>query len=123
MTIPPRLAQPHVLTILTGDEERQISVSPELMNDAGSLLQKMDQDMDQGSQLSRRFIASPDRIERCQIVANRLLTALHTQNEASAMLMAAYLLSRLSALKTAAINTEGEAEDTLFYDQNDSVIQ
>jgi len=123
MTIPLQRNQPYTLIVLTGEEERHINLTTELMNDADTLIQKMDQDMDLGIQLSRRFIPSPGQIERCQIVANRLLTALHTQNDASATLMAAYLITRLPTLKTAAINIDGEAEETLFYDDNDAVIQ
>jgi hypothetical protein len=110
------------LSIMVADEQRQISVDKTMLNDALPVLERMDRDMDKGWQLGRRFIASPNSLERCQIVANRLLTALHTQNQASMTLMAAYILTRLPEAKTININTEGEAEETMFYDRNDSLL-
>lgn len=110
------------LTILIGDEERHITLSSEMIADAEKLLQKMDRDMDKGWQLGRRFIVEPDTVQRCQIAANRLLTALHIQNEASMSLMAAYILSRLEHVRSVNLNTEGEADETQFYDHHNAVI-
>ena len=36
----------------------------------------MDQDMDAGWQMSRDWVDNPSREQRCQIVADKLLTAL-----------------------------------------------
>jgi len=110
------------LTVLVGDEERQISVHQEMMQDAAPILDSMDADMAQGWQLGREFVTSPDTIQRCQIAANRLLTALHTSNDASASLMAAYILSRMTEVHTVVINAEGESEETMFYDHNQALI-
>ncbi len=123
MTITPDSSTPYTLRVITGDEEREVNVEADLMRDALSLLDKMDQDMDRGVQLSRRFVASPNRNERGQVVANRLLTALHTQNNASATLMAAYLIQRIPKLQSVVINIEGEAEDTFFYNEDGALIQ
>lgn len=112
----------HTLLIITGSDQQEISLSTQMLQDARPILQKMDSDMDQGWQLGREFIASPNVIQRCQIVANRLLTALHTENQASAQLMTAFILSRLDNVSAVNINTEGESEDTLFFDHNQSLI-
>ena len=111
-----------ILSILVADEKSHVSVDKAMLDDALPLLDGMDRDMDKGWQLGRRYIAAPSSIERCQIVANRLLTALHTRSQASMTLMAAYILDRLPEVKTVNINAEGEAEETMFYDQNDSLI-
>lgn len=111
-----------MLSILVADEQKQISVDKHMLEDALPLFDKMDHDMDRGWQLGRRFIQNPNSIERCQIAADRLLTALHTQNQASMTLMAAYILSRLPDVKTVNINTQGEAEETMFYDHEDALI-
>ena len=111
-----------MLSILIAEEQRQVFVDKSLLEDALPLLDKMDHDMDRGWQLGRRFIQTPNSIERCQIVADRLLTALHTQNQASTTLMAAYILSRLPDVKTVNINAQGEAEETMFYDHKDALI-
>ncbi|MBX2882532.1 MAG: hypothetical protein KTR32_21460 [Granulosicoccus sp.] len=123
MTIPPESSPPYTLRVLTGDEEREVNVDTDLMHDAITLFDKMDQDMDHGVRLSRRFVASPNQTERGQVVANRLLTALHTQNDASATLMAAYLMQRLPELQSVVINVEGETEETFFYNRDGALIQ
>ena len=110
------------LTILIGEEERHVTLSSEMIADAEHTLSRMDRDMDKGWQLGRRFIEHPGTIERCQIAADRLLTALHTQNEASMSLMSAYILSRLKDVQSVNLNTEGEADETLFYDHHHSLI-
>jgi len=110
------------LVVLTGEEERQVSLQPGMIADAATILEKMDHDMDKGWQLGKHFVSSPNTIQRCQIAANRLLTALHTENEASVALMSAYILTRLDDVRTVSVNTEGEAEETLFYTAENSLI-
>jgi hypothetical protein len=111
------------LNIIIDQDTREFSISAEMMEDAQGLFTKMDSDMDNGWQLGKSFIASPTSIQRCQIIANRLLTALHTQNLASATLMSAYILHCLPTAYTVNLNTEGEADETQFYDQNNSLIR
>jgi len=110
------------LIVLVADEERRISLSQGMLQDAAPIIDNMDRDMSRGWSLGPAFIPSPNRIQRCQIAANRLLTALHTNNEASVSLMAAYILSTMPETSTVVINVEGEAEETLFYDHNQSLI-
>ncbi len=110
------------LSVLVAEEQRLLSVDQTMLDDAYPLLEKMDQDMDNGWQLGRSFVQSPSTMERCQVAANRLLTALHTQNQASMTLMAAYILMRLPGVKTVNINSEGEANETMFYDHNDALM-
>jgi hypothetical protein len=110
------------LTVITGDDTRTIPVTLVMMEDAASIFQSMDRDMSRGGKLGRHFIESPTVIQRCQIAGGRLLTALHTQNQASMTLMAAYILSRLPGVKTVNLNTEGEAEETMFYHQDNSLM-
>ncbi|MGI9319524.1 MAG: hypothetical protein ACR2QW_19500 [bacterium] len=113
---------PAILSILVADEQRQVSVDKSMLDDALPLFDKMDQDMDNGWQLGRQYVMTLNTLQRCQVAANRLLTALHTGNEASMTLMAGYILTRLPEVKTASINTEGEADETLFYDHSDTLI-
>lgn len=110
------------LIIMVADDERRVSLSHDMLRDAAPIISNMDSDMSNGWNLGPAFIPSPNRIQRCQIAANRLLTALHTNNEASVSLMAAYILSTIPETGTVVINIEGEAEETLFYDHNHSLI-
>ncbi len=78
--------------------------------------------MSRGWQLGREFVSRPNLHQRCQIAAERLLTALHTENPASKNLMAAFILSRLPDVAAVNINDEGEANETLFYNSNNALI-
>jgi hypothetical protein len=68
--------------------------------------------MDRGWQMSREFVARPDRLQRCQIVADRLLTSLSQGNEATAMLMASYIALRMPGAIGVDIDAQGEMQNT-----------
>jgi hypothetical protein len=111
-----------VLNIVLEDEQREIAVPENIVVDATPLLEKMDDDMDHGWQIGRRFSESPGTIERCQVAADRLLSALHTDNQASITLMACYILARLEGVSAVYINAHGEPDQTLFYNQENVLI-
>ena len=115
--------QPSTLQILVDDQERKIELTQDMILEAESILTKMDRDMDKGWQLARRFIDNPSVMQRCQIASNRLLTGLHTGNEATVSLMGCYIVSRLKDVSTVAINSEGEDDQTLFYDDAGTMLK
>jgi hypothetical protein len=51
-------------------------------------------------------------LQRCQIVADKLLTSLTQGNEATAMLMASYIALRMPGAVGVDIDTEGEMQNT-----------
>ena len=113
----------YILNILVDDQERKIELSQEMINAADAVLNKMDQDMNAGWQLARQFIENPSVIQRCQIASNRLLTSLHTGNEATVSLMSCYIVSRLENVDTVSINSEGEDDQTVFYDGTGRMLE
>lgn len=96
------------LIIIVDEHEHNIEVDNQLITQADSFFQKMDDDMDKGYQMSRTWIDNPDTKQRCQIAADRLYTALGQNNEAAVNMMAAYILSRAPRVKRIVINTEGD---------------
>lgn len=102
------------LKIIVENQPFAIEVPPELIDQAGSFFDQMDRDMDAGWQMSREWVAQPDRLQRCQIVANKLLTAMEKDNPKLVMLMGGYLLSRLPGLESLDIDTQGEMTATRF---------
>ena len=104
------------LSIIVAQQEHRIDLPGELLHGAIPVLEKMDADMDNGWKLSREFVENPNILQRCQIAANRLLTGLHSENESSVLLMAAYIRSRMPQTRSVIINHEGEDDQTLFYD-------
>ena len=75
-----------------------------LLQEAKDFFDKLDADMDKGWQMSRDWVEQPDKEQRCQIAADRILTAIETDNEKMLMLMAAYILRTLPAIKTVNID-------------------
>jgi hypothetical protein len=75
---------------------------------------KMDQDMDKGRRLGQHWIKEPTQKQRCQIAADKLLSALESNNETKALLMGGYILSRMKGVKQVIIDNNGEPQETEF---------
>lgn len=102
------------LTVMVDARLLAINVPDEMLSEAESFFAKMDRDMDAGWQMGPEFIESPDRVQRCQIAANKLLVSLSGANESMATLMAAYILTRLPGVSRVHIDTAGEMMNTRF---------
>jgi hypothetical protein len=98
--------------VIVGEQVYAVEVPDELLGEARAFHDRLDADMDRGWQMSREFVARPDRLQRCQIVADKLLTSLTQGNEATAMLMASYIALRMPGVVGVDIDTEGEMQNT-----------
>jgi len=56
----------------------------------------------------------PDRLQRCQIVADRLHTAIVQQNGELATLLAAYILKVMPQTARVIVDLEGNMQETVF---------
>ncbi len=101
-----------ILRIFVDEHEQEIKVPDAILTDAKEYFDMLDKDMDNGYQMSRLWVEKPDVMQRCQIVADRILTALENQNGETATLMAAYILSRVPNAYAMHLNLEGDM--TLF---------
>ena len=95
-----------------GEQVYAIEVPEDLLRESAEFHAKLDRDMDLGWQMSREFVARPDRLQRCQIVADKLLTSIMNGNQASAMLMAAYIALRMPGAVGVDIDASGEMQNT-----------
>lgn len=102
------------LTIVIDSESRDLLLPDTILEDGESFFQKMDNDMNQGWQMGPDYVESPNQVQRCQIAADKILTAIDTENENLLYLMAGYILSRMPDVKSIDINTEGDLADTLI---------
>ena len=98
--------------VIVGETVYAVEVAEDLLHEAAELHDKLDRDMDRGWQMSREFVACPDRLQRCQIVADKLLTGLMQGNEATAMLMASYIALRMPGAIGVDIDAGGEMQNT-----------
>ena len=98
--------------VIIGEQVYTIEVPEGLLGEAAEFHAKLDRDMDQGWQMSRQFVEQPDRLQRCQIVADRLLTSIMQDNPATAMLMAGYIALRMPGAVGVDIDAAGEMQNT-----------
>ncbi len=98
--------------VIVGDEVFAVEVSADRLQDGAEFFATMDRDMDRGRQMSRDFVEHPDALQRCQIVADKLLTGIQNGNEATAMLMATYIVTRMPGAVGVDIDTTGEMQGT-----------
>ena len=103
-----------ILKVLIDEQTYRLEVPDEALEEAEEYFRKLDADMDRGWQMSREWVEKPDVVQRCQIVADRLLTALETQRKPTANLMAAYILKRLPGVQAVRIDASGDMSGTEF---------
>jgi len=103
--------------VVVGDQVYAVEVPEALLREAAEFHTRLDRDMDRGWQMSREFVERPDALQRCQIVADRLLTSIMQDNEATAMLMAGYIALRMPGAIGVDIDANGEMQNTqLLYE-------
>jgi len=98
--------------VIVGEQVYAVEVPEELLREAGDFHARLDHDMDRGWQMSREFVARPDPLQRCQIVADKLLTSIMQDNQATAMLMAGYIALRMPGAVGVDIDASGEMQNT-----------
>ena len=97
------------------DKSYVLNVPEALSLEAVEFFEKMDKDMNCGWQMSRWWVPDPDRDQRCQIVADKLLTAMQQDNNEFALLMAAYILHNKPETRRIKVNTDGEIQGNEFF--------
>ncbi len=104
-----------ILKAIIEDQVYTLNVPDAVIQGGEEVFAKLDSDMDKGWQMSREWEENPDRLQRCQIVADKLLTALESENDKLGMLMAGYILSRMPEIESIEPDIRGEMQNTLFH--------
>ena len=97
-----------ILKLTIDDQTYDIDVPRQLMEEAKDFYTKMDQDMDKGWQMSRFWVEKPDLHQRCQIAADKILGAFHTENQRMVLLMSGYILSHVPQVEEVVVDTSGD---------------
>jgi hypothetical protein len=103
-----------ILKAIIDDQIYSLDVPDTVIAQGEEFFAELDRDMDKGWQMSRDWVDSPSQIQRGQIVADKLLTALENENQRVGLLMAGYLLKRLPNLDEVEIDVQGEIQNTVF---------
>ena len=67
-----------LLKIIVDDQQLTLNVPDVIVEGATDFFDQMDRDMDAGWQMGREWVDRLTTEQRCQVVANKLLTALET---------------------------------------------
>jgi len=102
-----------ILNVVVDGNMIALEVPQETIESASGLFDKMDADMSKGWTIGRDFVDNPDLLQRCQIVADKILTAIDNNNEEMKTMMAAYILSRVPNVMTVHIDNTGEMNETV----------
>ncbi len=97
-----------ILNVVIEEQIYPIDVPAGIIADGEEFFAKLDHDMDQGWQMSRDWVDNPDLEQRCQIVGDKMLTAMHNDNKKLLILLAAYMLARVPGIRGIRIDTNGE---------------
>ena len=103
-----------LLKVTVDDQQLTLNVPDVIVEGAQDFFAQMDRDMDAGWQMGREWIDDLSVEQRCQVVADKLLTALENENDKLGRMMAGYILSRLPHVESIAIDTSGEIQNTEF---------
>ncbi|MFW2439846.1 MAG: hypothetical protein ACN4GR_10785 [Arenicellales bacterium] len=84
-----------ILKVFLEDQTYPIEIPDSIVTEAEDFFSYLDNDMNNGWQMSQTWVESPDQHQRCQIVADKLLTALNTDDQKTGVMMSAYILNRM----------------------------
>ncbi len=101
-----------ILKVTIDEKTFPLRLDDEMVRDAQEAFRKMDEDMDRGWQMSRTWVEHPDDLQRCQIAADRMLTAIQQEKTATVGLMAAYIVNRIPGVQAVDIDTSGDMTRT-----------
>lgn len=101
-----------ILKVVVEDQVYPVTVPDSIITDAEDFFSKLDSDMDRGWQMSRDWVDKPNLEQRCQIVGDKMLTAMHNDNGRLMVLLSAYVLNRVPGVTGIRIDTNGEMLET-----------
>ena len=102
-----------ILNVYVDEHCHAIDVADEIITQAHDYFAIIDQDLDKGYQMSRQWVESLTVEQRCQVVADKMLTALETDKQRSLSLLAAYIFYKVPTIKALHLNLEGDM--TLYH--------
>lgn len=101
-----------ILDVFVGEQAIKIEIPDTVLKEAGDFFAKMDKDMDKGWKIGPTYVEIPDDTMRAQIAADKILTAIDTENTNLAQLMAGYIVTKIPGVKSINIDVYGEPLNT-----------
>lgn len=101
-----------ILKVVVEDQVYPVTVPEAMVMEGEDFFRKLDSDMDKGWQMSRDWVDIPNQEQRCQIVGDKMLTAMDHDNKQLMILLCAYILARVPGVTGIRIDTNGEMMET-----------
>ncbi len=96
------------LKVIYDEQIFNISIPEFILEEGEEYFKKLDAELDRGYQMSRTWVEKPNTEQRCQIAADKLLTALHHDRKQLGEMMAGYILSRMPGTTQVKLDTSGD---------------
>jgi len=101
-----------LLNILVRGTSVSVDVPDMMLTEAQELFKKMDKDMDKGWQMSHNWVETLNSEQRCQVVGDKILTAIENENKNMLQMMAAYILYKTPGSTAIRISEDGDINET-----------
>ena len=100
-----------ILKVFLEDQTYPVEIPDSIVAEAEDFFSYLDNDMNKGWQMSQTWVESPDQYQRCQIVADKLLTALNTDDQKTGVMLAAYILNRMPEITELHLSVTGDMSE------------
>lgn len=103
-----------LLNVAIDGQNVDINVPDSMLSEARDFFAKVDTDLDKGYQMGRYWVDNPNGEQRCQIAADKLVTAIENENKNMATMMSAYILSKAPHIESVIIDSSDEIQEIHF---------
>jgi len=101
-----------LLNVLVHGKSVSVDVPDIMLTDAKDFFKKMDKDMDKGWQMSRIWVDELNSEQRCQVVGDKILSAIENENKNMLIMMSAYVLYKVPGSTAIRISEDGDITET-----------
>lgn len=105
------------IKVLVDDKVEEFEIPDQLIEQGEEFFNNMDADMDKGWQMGHVWIERPTVLQRCQIVADKMMGAIHNENEKLFMMMGAYILKNKPLTDEIHLDSTGDIQTIDFVEK------
>lgn len=105
------------IKVLVEDRVEEFDIPDQLIEQGEDFFNKMDADLDKGWQMGHVWVEKPNLLQRCQIVADKMMSAIHNENEKMFMMMGAYILKNKPDTDEIHLDSTGDIQTIDFLEK------
>ena len=100
-----------ILNLNIDQENFGIEIKPELIKELTSIIEKMDEEYDEGVQMGRYWVDKPSKEQRCQVAANNAVNSIHRENKRMLYIMSTYIVYTFPEVISVMVDTSAEMHE------------